>query len=121
MPIVDGELSVRKFSNKSPPLPELTVMCGGRRGAKEPSEAIVLVKGGSTNYIQEVARINRPLRLMFFAVSWRRLKCGGSRDRRNQVVDRKRSEYAVYGVLEGLFIRLRVPLLYEDGCRGGSV
>ena len=42
VPAVEGELSERMLSIKSPPLPELTVMCGGRRGAREPSEAIVI-------------------------------------------------------------------------------
>lgn len=57
MPAVDGELSVRKLSNKSPPLPELTVMCGGRRGAKEPLGAIVKLRGRGKNYIQKDALI----------------------------------------------------------------
>jgi hypothetical protein len=57
--VVDCELSVRKFPNKSPPLPELTVICGGRRGAREPSEAIMRVSGGGTDYVQGEALIYR--------------------------------------------------------------
>jgi hypothetical protein len=64
VPAVDGELSVRKLSNKSPPLPELTVICGGRRGAEEPSGAIVKVNGGGTNYGPKDALIYLLLRLM---------------------------------------------------------
>ena len=60
---VECELSVRRVSNRSPPLPELTVMCGGRRGVREPSEAIAKVKGGGTSYIQRNSLINL-LRLM---------------------------------------------------------
>lgn len=38
-------------------------MCGGRRGVREPSEAIAKVKGGGTSYIQRNSLINL-LRLM---------------------------------------------------------
>jgi hypothetical protein len=51
------------LSIKSPPLPELTVMCGGRRGAREPSEAIVIENRWRHKLYQD-ALIHWLLRLM---------------------------------------------------------
>ena len=48
--VVEGELSDRILSSKFPPLPELTVMCGGRRGFNEASEAISIVEGSPNIY-----------------------------------------------------------------------
>ena len=44
VPVVESELSDLRLSSRLPPLPEVTVICGGRPGCNEPPEGIVLAK-----------------------------------------------------------------------------
>jgi hypothetical protein len=55
VPVVDGEVSGHIFSSISPPLPELTVMCGGRRGLNDSSGSIATVEGGGDSRYQNAA------------------------------------------------------------------
>jgi len=52
----ESELSDGDFTRRSPPLPELTVIWGGRRGAKDLSGAIMCNRG-RVDYIQKKAII----------------------------------------------------------------
>lgn len=81
-------------------------MCGGRRGVREPSEAIAKVKGGGTSYIQRNNLINL-LRLMS-SIGYRRDdgNRGGSERRRNALLGRCKDYFLSRILLDDLFDRV---------------